>query len=107
MSEERGTIHANAAAFTYSSYRFYGAPTWEDLTEDERQTWCDVYEAANRHLSELVKSFGRNADPAQRAYSAYGNHLGWVGADGRSLPRWSDLPERSREAIRAAIKAAR
>lgn len=38
-----------------------------------------------------------------RAYDAYGGHADWKTHDGRPMPRWFDLPEKTRGHWLAAI----
>ncbi len=44
-------------------------------------------------------------DVARAGYEGYGEWTGWKTFDGRDMPRWDDLPERTRLAWVAAAGA--
>lgn len=44
--------------------------------------------------------------PARYGYEAYGDAAGWETFDGRPMPVWDDLPERTRNLWATAVVAA-
>ncbi len=44
-------------------------------------------------------------EAAHIAYDAYGDFVGWQNYQGKPMPRWHELPDKIRDAWRAAIGA--
>lgn len=54
-----------------------------------------------------VDQSGKLKEVAQVAYEAYAKSTGWLNFLGARMPEWSALPDKIREAWRAASEAAR